>query len=945
MAYMGPAFNTFDVNFNFSDLVLDAGDIAENGDLLQYDLANAQWLTVSNLTIPGDLIVNGTTTTVNSTTVTIDDPIFTLGGDVAPTVTDALDRGIEFRWHDGVSAKTGFFGFDNGTGSFTYIPDATNTNEVFTGTPGSVNFYDANFSGNTAIKLPVGGTADRPTAQQGHMRYNTDLNQFEGYDGSSWAGLGGIIDADQDTYIDAEATADDDTLRFYTGGVERMTIDSTGGLELGLQATQTGEVTTTATTQIALDSWSITAYRTAKYMLQAIDTVSSEYHVSELMVIHDGTTAYATEYGTIHTGANPLASYDVDVNSNAVRLLATPASTNNTNFKFSRNALTPEPTFALASSSGSINEGDSVTFTLTTTQVSNGTLVPYTVTGIQSADLSSGSLTGNFTVNNNTATSAFTLSADATTEGSETLTLALDNGQASSAVTIGDTSLDPTYTLTADNTTINEGASVVITLTTTDVPDATNVAYTVTGVDADDLSVGSLTGNFTISSNTATATFTLAEDTTTEGDETLTLTLDNGNGNIAITITDSSTGSVTASLAHTLTNPDPDSISAGDRYGYSVGIHGNYAIVGAWGEGDGVTDQSGKAYIHNVSNGSVAYTLNNPNAYSTEGGDRFGWAVDIASNYAIVGAYQEDDANGTTSGKAYIFNVSNGSLAYTLNNPAAGAESQYGSADDHFGYRVAISDTYAIVSAPQEWDVGQASSLRASGKVYIYNLSNGSLAYTLNNPNPYGTTDYDRFGDRVAISDSYAIVGTPSEDDAGGNNSGKAYIYDLSNGSLLYTLNNPNAYDTSAGDYFGYGVGINENYAVVSAYQEDDANGTTSGKAYIYDLSNGSLLHTLDNPNPSGTSQSDQFGANVGVSDTYAFISASGEEVGSTSNAGRCYVYNLSDGTLITTIDNPDLVNYNPFGDKDISITDTHAIVGAPYLSSNAGTAYIFNIT
>ncbi len=182
MAYMGPAFNTFDVNFNFDDLVLDANDIAENGDLLQYDVANAQWLTVSNLTIPGNLIVNGTTTTVNSTTITVDDPIFTLGGDTAPTSDDSKDRGIEFRWHDGANAKVGFFGFDNGTGQLTYIPDATNTGEVFSGTPGSVNFYDANFSGNTAIKIPVGSTADRPTASQGQLRYNTELNRCEGYD-------------------------------------------------------------------------------------------------------------------------------------------------------------------------------------------------------------------------------------------------------------------------------------------------------------------------------------------------------------------------------------------------------------------------------------------------------------------------------------------------------------------------------------------------------------------------------------------------------------------------------------------------------------------------------------------------------------------------------------------------------------------------------------------
>ena len=58
-----------------------------------------------NLSITGNLTVNGTTTTVNSTTTTVDDPIFTLGGDTAPGSDDNKDRGIEFRYHDGSSAK------------------------------------------------------------------------------------------------------------------------------------------------------------------------------------------------------------------------------------------------------------------------------------------------------------------------------------------------------------------------------------------------------------------------------------------------------------------------------------------------------------------------------------------------------------------------------------------------------------------------------------------------------------------------------------------------------------------------------------------------------------------------------------------------------------------------------------------------------------------------
>ena len=105
--------------------------------------------TSGNLTVGANLIVNGTTTTVNSTTVTIDDPIFTLGGDTAPGSDDNKDRGIEFRYHTGSGAKVGFFGFDDSAGKFTFIPDATNSSEVFSGTAGTiVATFEGNITGN-----------------------------------------------------------------------------------------------------------------------------------------------------------------------------------------------------------------------------------------------------------------------------------------------------------------------------------------------------------------------------------------------------------------------------------------------------------------------------------------------------------------------------------------------------------------------------------------------------------------------------------------------------------------------------------------------------------------------------------------------------------------------------------------------------------------------------
>lgn len=88
----------------------------------------------NNLTVTGNLTVNGTTTTVNSTVTTLDDPILTLGGDTAPESDDGKDRGVEFRYYAGGSAKIGFIGYDNSTGKFTVLTDASNSSEVFTGT-------------------------------------------------------------------------------------------------------------------------------------------------------------------------------------------------------------------------------------------------------------------------------------------------------------------------------------------------------------------------------------------------------------------------------------------------------------------------------------------------------------------------------------------------------------------------------------------------------------------------------------------------------------------------------------------------------------------------------------------------------------------------------------------------------------------------------------------
>ena len=103
------------------------------------------------LTVTGNLVVNGTTTTVNSTTMTVDDPILTLGGDAAPSSDDNKDRGVEFRYHTGSAAKIGYFGYDDSTGYFTYIPDASNSSEVFSGTQGTISVLAYNIGANAVL--------------------------------------------------------------------------------------------------------------------------------------------------------------------------------------------------------------------------------------------------------------------------------------------------------------------------------------------------------------------------------------------------------------------------------------------------------------------------------------------------------------------------------------------------------------------------------------------------------------------------------------------------------------------------------------------------------------------------------------------------------------------------------------------------------------------------
>lgn len=176
--------NTISTTDGSNTLYLDPAPVANNG---------------GTVIIKGDLQVDGTTTTINSTQVTIDDPVFTLGGDTVPTSDDNLDRGIKYNWHDGTSAKVGFFGFDDSATEFVFIADATDTNSVFTpaeaGVFGNVRFAKLALVDSTASTTTSSGalTVIGGVGIGGQLNVGGSVNKFTGTTDSSSTSTGVVV--------------------------------------------------------------------------------------------------------------------------------------------------------------------------------------------------------------------------------------------------------------------------------------------------------------------------------------------------------------------------------------------------------------------------------------------------------------------------------------------------------------------------------------------------------------------------------------------------------------------------------------------------------------------------------------------------------------------------------------------------------------------------------
>ena len=192
----------------------------------------------------------------------------------------------------------------------------------------------------------------------------------------------------------------------------------------------------------------------------------------------------------------------------------------------------------------------------------------------------------------------------------------------------------------------------------------------------------------------------------------------------------------------------------------------------------------------------------------------------------VVGAYG-DDTGAIDAGSAYVYDLSSMTPTVpiaTLNNPTPAPS-------DLFGNSVAVSGNYVVVGAYLDDTVGPDT-----GSAYVYDLSSMTPTVpiaTLNNPTP---APGDLFGNSVAVSGNYVVVGAYL-DDTGAGDAGSAYVYDLSSDDAHGAHRHAEQSHAGRGfDRFGNSVAVSGNYVVVGAYA-DDTVGPDAGSAYVYDLS------------------------------------------------------------------------------------------------------------
>ena len=203
-----------------------------------------------------------------------------------------------------------------------------------------------------------------------------------------------------------------------------------------------------------------------------------------------------------------------------------------------------------------------------------------------------------------------------------------------------------------------------------------------------------------------------------------------------------------------------------DDFGISVAINGDYAVVGAF-RGDGNEVDCGSAYIFKSGGPNDPNWVEQAKLTASDGAaqDYFGVSVAISADYAVVGAFWDDDL-GENSGSAYVFKRQGTSWVQQQKLTAAdGAEWQ------EFGYSVSISGKYALVGAK-----GGDGNEVWSGAVYVFRRSGNTWIQKAKLTASDGSLG-DEFGVSVSYDGDSAVVGAWG-DNPNGSYSGSAYVFE-----------------------------------------------------------------------------------------------------------------------------------------------------------------------
>jgi len=379
--------------------------------------------------------------------------------------------------------------------------------------------------------------------------------------------------------------------------------------------------------------------------------------------------------------------------------------------------------------------------------------------------------------------------------------------------------------------------------------------------------------------------------------------------------------------------------AAGNYFGYSVSIDGDYAIIGSPKEILGGLFNSGSAYIF-YKNGGIWQQQVKLTASDAQSEDQFGFSVSISGDNAIVGTYHQPIGSGPVH-SAYIF-TRNGT-SWTQKAKLTASD---GVSGDYFGYSVGISGDYAIVGAASD----DILSNNNQGSAYLFFKGTGwtdGQAYQAKLLAPDGAAG-DFFGYSVSISGSYAIVGAPS-DDAEYTNQGAAYIF----GRL--GTNWPNLAKIKGsvveGVWFGSSVSINGDYAIVGEpYQNISTyNGNYQGSAYIFNGISGWATNMpyerwINDPEPISGSNG-RFGISVSINSDYALIGAYNYGTGDVSNRGLGWLYKreTTGWGISRKIEDKNSQKNSLFG-QSISISGFNLIIGAPGKNNSKGDISFLNI-